>query len=159
MKNIKKIVSILVVVFAFTLVAQAQKRGKKMKGSELSVEQQTTLAVKKLTLALDLTDAQQRQIRSLIATKITDRKAHFKKMKVAKKEGKKLSADERYAKVNEHLDKEIAMQNNMKRILNDEQYAKFKKMKKGRMGKMKKYRMKKIKTKKKKELKQKEHEN
>ena len=155
----KKIASILILVFAFTFVAQAQKREKKMKGSKLSVEQQTTLAVKKLTLALELTDVQQRQIKPLIANKIADRKAHFEKMKTAKKEGKKLSADERYAKANERLDKEIAMQNEMKRILNDEQYAKFKKMKKGRKEKMKKRGIKKIKAKKKKALKEKEDKN
>ena len=162
----KKIASILVLVFAFTFVAQAQKKRKKMKGAELSVEQQTTLAVKKLTLALDLTDSQQNQIKPLIAEKIADRKANFEKRKTAKKESKKLSADERYAKENKRLDKGIAMQNDMKRILNDEQYAKFKKMKKGRKGRkgmtMKKRGMKKGKEKgkkKKKELKEKKHDN
>ena len=154
----KKIISILVLVFAFTFTTQAQKIHKKKKGAELSVEQQTTLAVKKLTLALDLTEAQQGQIKPLVAAKIADRKAHFEKRRAAKKESKKLSADERYAKANERLDKGIAMQNDMKRILNDEQYAKFKKMKKGRKGMMKKRGMKKRKAKKK-ELKEKKHDN
>ena len=135
----KKIASILVVAIAFTFTTQAQKGPKKMKESDFSVEQQTTLAVKKLTLALDLSDAQQRQIKPVIAEKIADKKANFQNRKEGKKDRKKLSADERYAKQNQRLDKEIAMQNKMKRILNDEQYSIFKKMKKNRgKDKMKK---------------------
>lgn len=128
----KKIASILIVAVAFSFTTQAQKGNKKMKGSDFSMEQQTTLAVKKLTLALDLSDDQQHQIKPLIAEKINDRNTHLKKRKEVKKEGKKPSANERFAKANEYLDKEIAMQSSMKRILNDEQYAKFKKMKKNR---------------------------
>ena len=50
----RKLASILVLVFAFTLTAEAQKM-RNQKRPKLTVEQQTDLAVKKMTLALDLT--------------------------------------------------------------------------------------------------------
>ena len=49
----KKIASILVLVFAFTLTTQGQKK-RKDKRPNFSVEQRTELAVKKMTLDLDL---------------------------------------------------------------------------------------------------------
>ena len=63
----KKIISILVLVFAVTFTTQAQKkRGERGEnGSKLTIEQHTTLAVKKMTLALDLSDKQQKQIKPL----------------------------------------------------------------------------------------------
>ena len=134
----KKLSSILVLVFAFTITAQAQKKGKKFNGEKLSTEQQTTLAVKKMTLKLDLTEAQQRQIKPLLAEQFADRKAKFEKRKNAKKEGVKISADERFTKENIRLDKEIAMQKKMKSILNADQYEQFKKMKHQRKSKAKK---------------------
>lgn len=134
----KKLASIILLVFAFTFTVQAQKGKRKMKGEKLSTEQQTTLAVKKMTLALDLTASQQNQVRPLIAQKFTDRKAHQEKMKASKKDKKKLSADERYAKANERLDMQIAMKGKMKNILNKEQFEKFEKMNNKRKMKGKK---------------------
>ena len=107
----KKLASIILLVFAFNLTAQAQEGKKKMKGEKLSTEQQTILEVKKMTLDLDLTVSQQNQIKPLIAKKIANRKAHYEKMKASKKDRKELSADERYAKANERLDMQIEMKN------------------------------------------------
>jgi hypothetical protein len=67
--KMKKIASIVLLVFAFTLTTQAQKGKKKMRAEKLSTEQQTILAVKKMTLALDLTTSQQNQLKPLIAKK------------------------------------------------------------------------------------------
>jgi hypothetical protein len=128
----KKIASILILVFAFTLTTQAQKRGKRMQKEQMTVAQQTTLAVKKMTLALELSDAQQRKITPLISAQITDRRAQFEKMKKFKEEKKMPSAEERYKNQNSRLDKQIASQTEMKSILNKEQYEKFQKMAKAR---------------------------
>ena len=65
----KKLVKIIVLVFAFTLTVQAQKK-KGNKGAKLTIEQQTTLAVKKMTLALDLSDKQQQQIKPIVMAKM-----------------------------------------------------------------------------------------
>ena len=134
----KKIITIILLVFAFTLTAQAQKGKRKMRAEKLSTEQQTILAVKKMTLSLDLTASQQNELKPLVAKKISDRKAHYKKMKATQKERKKLSANERFAKVNERLDNQIAMKRKMKNILNKEQFEKFEKTNKNRKKKGKK---------------------
>ncbi|MCI2229136.1 hypothetical protein MC378_08155 [Polaribacter sp. MSW13] len=76
----KKLASILVLVFAFTITTQAQKK-RKQKRPQFTTEQQVDLAVKKMTLDLDLTDAQQRKIRPLINAQIADRKAAMEKRK------------------------------------------------------------------------------
>lgn len=124
----KKLASILVLVFAFTLTTQAQKKRKRMQKDPLTVEQQATLMVKKMTLALELSDAQQRKVTPLITAQITDRRANLERMKKLKEAKKKPTADERFKFQNERLDKQIAFQKEMKSILNKEQYEKFEKM-------------------------------
>ena len=133
----KKIVSILVLVFAFTLTTQAQKKRKQQR-PQLTTEQQVDLAIKQMTLNLDLTAAQQRQIRPLIASKIADRKAAREKRKALKDAKKKPTSDELYAMKSKALDKKIEMKKKMKNILNKEQFEKFEKMQKRRTMKGKK---------------------
>ena len=136
----KKLVSILVLVVAFTFSAQAQKKKyKKGDFEKLTSEQKATLSVKKMALALDLSDAQQRQVKPIIKQQIEERKAAYEKMKAAKKAGKKPTADQRFKMQNARLDKQLAFQNRMKRILNGEQFEKFKKMKRHMKGKAKKH--------------------
>jgi hypothetical protein len=133
----KKIASILVLVFAFTLTTQAQKK-RKEKGPKLSVEQHTDLAVKKMTLALDLSEKQQNQITPLIKAQASEKKAAMESRKEARKSDKKPTADEMYAMQSKRLDNQIAFKNSMKNILNKEQFEKFEKMAKRRMQKGKK---------------------
>jgi hypothetical protein len=133
----KKIASILVLVFCFTLTTQAQKK-RKDKRPKLSVEQYSELAVKKMTLALDLSEKQQNQIAPLIKAKATERKAAMEKRKEMKKNGTKPTADEIYAMKNKQLDNKIAFKNKMKDILSKEQFEKFEKMAKRKMQKGKK---------------------
>ncbi|TVZ56780.1 hypothetical protein OD91_2078 [Lutibacter sp. Hel_I_33_5] len=135
----KKIYHILVVALIFTLSSTAQQKRKNLE--PLDTEQQTTLFVKKMALALDLTDAQQRKVKPYIAEQIADKKAGKEERKRLKDSGKKLSKDERYKFQNERLDKELAFKRNMKKVLNEEQYKKFKKMKR-KLGKKKRKMMK-----------------
>lgn len=132
----KKIASILVLVFAFSITTQAQKREKKQEHEKLSVNQQATLVVKKMALELDLSETQQQKLSPIISKQIEEKKAGFEKMKAARKSDKKPTADERYAFANARLDKQIAFKKDMKNILNKEQFEKFEKMKKSRKDKM-----------------------
>ena len=133
----KKIASILVFVLAFTLSTEAQKK-RDHKRPQLTVEQYTDLTIKKMTLALDLSERQQNQVKPLIALKMTERKEFMEKRKEARKENKKPTSDEIFAMKNKMLDNRIAMKKNMKEILNKEQFEKFEKMNKKRKmkGKM-----------------------
>lgn len=136
----KKIASILILVFAFTLTTQAQKKGKRNndKGSRLTVEQFSNLAVKKMTLALDLSDKQQGEVKTLISAQAAAKKAAMQSRKENREANKKPSADEIYEMKSKQLDNQIAFKNKMKNILNKDQFEKFEKMRKGRKGKGKK---------------------
>lgn len=128
----KKLASLLVLVFAFTMTAQAQKKHKRKHKEKMTAEQQATLAVKKMTIALELSASQQRQVKPLVLAQINDRRAAYEKMKKHREEKKELSADERYKLANAKLDNQIAFQRKMKSILNEAQFEKFKKLKKGK---------------------------
>lgn len=133
----KKLASIFVFVLAITFTTQAQKK-RDHKRPHLTVEQQTELTVKKMTLALDLSDRQQNQVKPLIAEKMAERKAFMEKRTAARKAKKRPTSDEIYAVKSNMLDNEIAMKNSMKDILNKEQFEQLKKMSKQRKMKMKK---------------------
>ncbi|WP_343328951.1 hypothetical protein [Polaribacter staleyi] len=130
----KNLVSILVLVFAITFTTQAQQKrgGNRDKGSSLTAEQHATLAVKKMTLALDLSDRQQNEIKPLVMAQIAERKAAMEQRKANKADKKRPTADEMFAMQNKQLDNKIYMKNKMKDILNKDQFEKFEKMQKGR---------------------------
>jgi protein CpxP len=150
----KKIASILILVFAFTLTAEAQKKRKERK-PQFTVEQHTELAVKKMTLSLDLSKKQQNQIKPLISAQATEKKAVILKRKEYKENKKKPTADEVYTMKTKQLDNQIAFKGKIKNILNKEQFEKFEKMAKGRKMRGKKMMKKRKGMKKRKELKDK----
>ncbi|MEY8863173.1 Spy/CpxP family protein refolding chaperone [Tenacibaculum singaporense] len=133
----KKLLTLLILAVGFTVTTQAQKRDN-TKHKELSTEQKTELAVKKLTLQLDLTEAQQKQIKPLIAKQVAERQKMWAKRKAMKESGKKATADERYAMKSHMLDKKIAHKSEMKRILNEQQYERYEKMNARKMKRHKK---------------------
>jgi hypothetical protein len=131
----KNIASILVFIFVFAFTIQAQKkRGYKQ---QLTINQQTSLKVKQMTLVLDLSDKQQQQVTPLLRAAIAFRQAAMKKRKEARKQKKRPSSDEIYAIKSQLLDNKISMKRNMKNILNATQFETFKKMYKQRMKKKK----------------------
>ncbi|RTE54201.1 hypothetical protein EHW67_03270 [Arenibacter aquaticus] len=129
----------LVVLFAVMVgvVATAQRRGHE-KGEpgnmkDLTLEQMATLQTKRMTLALDLTDSQQKQIQSVNLENAAHRMEKMDEMKERRESGerKKLSTEERYSMQIAMLDRQIAQKAKMKQILNKDQYAKWEKLKLG----------------------------
>lgn len=127
----KNIVTMLVLVFAFTLTTQAQK-----KGGKPSVDKM----LKKMTKDLNLTDAQQSKIKPLLVAQIADRKALNEKRKAMKDAGKKPSKQERMQMRKDRVAAETAMNTKMASILDKEQFAKFEALAKERKEKAKKKR-------------------
>ena len=117
----KKIITVVILMFAVSSTLFAQKNKKE----ELSVEQKTDLKLKKLALKLDLTQAQQRQIKPLLAEQISQHMAMKERRKAMKESDKKPSTDERYQMKNKMLDKQIVFKAEMKKILDEKQYEKF----------------------------------
>lgn len=135
MKNL-----VLVIALMMGLSAMAQKPGqeKRHKGDMKSMnpEQMATLQTKRMTLALDLTDAQQKQIQSLNLENATKRAEKMKAMKAKKESGelKEITSEDRYAMKSAMLDHQIAQKEKIRNILSAEQYAKWEKIKKGQDG-------------------------
>lgn len=130
----KQFASILVLVFAFTLSAQAQKK-RNEKRPDLSIEQQTNLAIKQMTLTLDLSEKQQNQITPIMTAQAASKKTAMEKRREMRKNKTKPTADEIYEMKSKFLDNQIAFKNSMKEILNEEQFEKFQKMAKRKMKK------------------------
>ena len=128
----KKVITLLVLAFAFIFSTQGQNK-KAKRASKLTIEQQTTLAVKKMTLALDLSEKQQNDIKPILMAKITERKMAIKKRKAAKKAKERPSADEIYEMKMKQLDGLILIKSKMKNILDEKQYERFEEMQKRRM--------------------------
>ena len=83
-----------------------------------------------MTLSLDLSKKQQDQIKPLIRAQIASKKEIMLNRKEIRTEKKRPSRDEIYAMKSKQLDNQITFKNNLKDILNKEQFEKFRKMKK-----------------------------
>tara|TARA_R110002049_G_scaffold155735_4_gene320651 strand:- start:102 stop:545 length:444 start_codon:yes stop_codon:yes gene_type:complete len=129
---------VIIALALVTLNGFAQQKGhRKMdreNTSELRKEMTPSdiadLKAKKLTLKLDLTDAQQKEVHLLILEQAKTRDG-LRKEHLAKKGDKKEkpSKDDIVKRQNQKLDEQIKMKRKMKTILNADQYAKFEKMK------------------------------
>ena len=137
----------LLLVGATTMAQERSERRQHRGGmSDMTPEQIATLQTKKMTLALDLSEAQQSQIQALNLENAKARKAKMEERKASKEDGerKKPTSEERFAMQSARLDAQLAQKEEMKKILSEEQMAKWEKMKhrkrkhKGRKGKGKK---------------------
>lgn len=119
-----------------TMIAQPNNREKfdhKGPGREqrdpFTPEQRTELKVKHLTLALDLTDKQQKELQKLFLNQNKEREQFMALHKANKDAGKKPTTDERFAMQTKRLDAQIATQREIKKILTAEQFTKFEQLK------------------------------
>lgn len=140
----KRLALLAVAFLALQATAQERQKGhqnkeRAQKMMNLSAEEMATLQTKKMTLHLDLTEAQQAKIQKLNLENATKRKAMMEARKAKKESGnaEKPSKDERLAMMNTRLDHQIAMKAKMKDILNAEQYAKWEKAQARKMHKNK----------------------
>lgn len=146
----KKILSLAIIaLISVSTFAQRHNSEMKRERPNLSAEQMADLRTKKMTLALDLNERQQKEIFEINKEMAADHKKIKEARKVMKESDKKPSSDEIYKKKSERLDKMIAHKTEMKKILTPEQYEKWEKMAKrkahkmkGKRGKNRKYRSK-----------------
>ena len=137
----KKIVFICFVLVGITLQAQPGREEKmndrkemKEKMSDLTPQERASLKTKKMTLHLDLTEKQQKQVEVLLVKQEEKRDA----LKAQRKEGNEPTKEELYDLKSKMLDEQITFKNEMKTILTEDQYAKFEKSQHFR-GRMKKH--------------------
>ena len=121
----------LVALALFTLQSFAQEPSKEMERTskkerrqnmkDLSPEEQATLSTKKMSLALDRNEKQQKQVQQILQAQLEKRPARPSK-------GDKLTKEQRLEMMNARLDAQIEIKKQMKSILTKEQYEKFDKM-------------------------------
>jgi hypothetical protein len=129
----KKVFIILLALVTLQVSAQEKKRelqkeGQRERGEmmkDLSPEETATLQTKKMTLHLDLSEAQQKQMKALNLEQASLRKAKMEEVKKLKESGEKPSKEARLKMMNEKLDHQIALKAKMKSILNAEQFTKW----------------------------------
>lgn len=138
--NIMKKLAVMVALLVSTIVMaqeRPQRRGdmkpehRREMMEQLTPEQMAELKTKHMTLALDLSEKQAKEVLQLNTEMATKRKAHFEEMKAKKDESDKrpkLSAEERFQMKESRLDAEIAEMRQMKTILTDTQYNTWKDM-------------------------------
>jgi hypothetical protein len=125
---------ILAAAMMFGVAVSAQE--KKDRPEPLKPEQRAELRVKQMDLALDLNDKQQKDIQKLLAERSKKAEQFKAERKARKQENKKFTADERFAMKSKMLDERIAMRDEMKKILTEEQFAKWENLKKERQTKI-----------------------
>lgn len=130
----KKINFTLLIALLTGLMTFAQRGGPHQSRAsfykELSVEQMATLKTKKMTLALDLTEKQQEEIFEFNVANAEFRKEKMAERKANKENGERSrpTTEERYSMENARLDRMIAQQEELKKILTDEQFDQWKKI-------------------------------
>lgn len=126
----KNAVLVIMLLFGITAMAQRGERNPESSMKDLTPEQVATLQTKRMTLALDLTQAQQTKIQAVNLTNAKMRKSQMETRKDKKDKGElqRPTREERYARLNELLDYKIAQRAEMKKILSEEQFEKWTKM-------------------------------
>ncbi len=128
----KKMIAMAILMSGMMSFAQEKPqapRDEKVKREQFTPEQRSELKLKELTLKLDLSASQQKEMAKLLADTEAKKEAARAEMKKAKESGKKPTADERFQKRSKMLDEQIAMKDRIKKILNPEQMEKWEKMK------------------------------
>lgn len=120
MKNL-----IVAVIMMAGVAMSAQHRGEKRE--HFKPEQRAELKAKEMTLALNLNEKQQKDVKALLLDRSKKAEAAMAQRKAAKDAGKKPTADERFAMKSKMLDEQIAMKAEMKKILSAEQFDKWEK--------------------------------
>jgi hypothetical protein len=146
----KKLILIVLALVTIQVSAQNRTQGERKgerteKGqrmSDFTPEEMAQLQTKKMTLHLDLTQSQQKQIEKLNLENAKERKAKMEARQAQMRDGKgeKPSKEERLKIMNERLDKQIEMKGKLKKILTEDQLEKWEKShaQKRRAGKNKK---------------------
>jgi len=127
----KKVIVLLVLFVGFSAVAQPGNRQKLRESyAQMTPEQHAILQTKKMTLALDLTSAQQEKVQqwNLDNAKYRKENRDARKAKRADADGKKPTTEEIFTAQSNALDHRIAQKEKLKNILSQEQFAKFEKM-------------------------------
>ena len=133
----RKLALIVMAFVAMQITAQESKKEhqkverkeRHQKFKDFTPQQVAELQTKEMTLKLDLTEVQQRNIKKIYLANAKEYKEKRERLKLKreKNNGENLSKDERFNLMNERLEKQISNKKEMKAILSKEQFEKFEK--------------------------------
>ena len=123
----KKLIVVAILAMSLSGIAQEKKNDARSERTEFTPQQRTELQVKKLTLELDLSAKQQKEISEIVAKQQVKRESRRMDLINRKAENKKLTADEKFVLKSKALDERIALKSEMKKILTPEQLVKWEK--------------------------------
>jgi hypothetical protein len=139
MKNILlPLVFMLAIVTAQAQIKTDRSENRRELAANLNPEDVASIQAKRMTLALDLSDNQEKEIAELLTARRTNRKEN----KVTREDFKAMSAEQKLAMKEKQMDERIAIKRAFKKILNDEQYTEFEKMAKKKNGERREMRQK-----------------
>ena len=133
----KKIFS-LALLALLTVSAFGQEQQRQNNRFDLTPDQIAEIQTKKMVLHLDLPEKQQQQILEINKRNAIDRKRNMEEQKTLREKGQKPSSDEFANRINLRLDKQIAHQKEMKKILNEKQFESWKNSRKHQTHKINK---------------------
>lgn len=111
---------LLLVVLCSSLTGFGQEKENEPGRQRCTATEKATLQTKKMTLDLVLTDAQREAIFPLVLAKTKQRET-------SRQSKKNVAGSDRFQRINERLDAQIAFQNKMKNILDPGQFDIWKK--------------------------------
>lgn len=128
-KTMKKlmILAIALLTFQVTMAQEGNpemKRQKQSRMQDMTPEEAANLKSKRMTLNLDLSDKQQKQVYELFLKNEQERQ---QLREAHRNQSEKPTKEQKLQWENARLDKQIEMKKKMKDILNEEQYAKWEK--------------------------------
>ncbi len=121
----KKLIIITIVLLSASIMQAQEKRSKLI---NYTPEEAATLQTKKMTLRLDLTEKQQKEVYPLFLEAAKERQLIVKERKKLNAAPNTLSKAERFKKRSARLDSKIDMKAKLKEILTQEQYEKLENM-------------------------------
>ncbi|PIF01576.1 MAG: hypothetical protein CR994_00615 [Maribacter sp.] len=132
----KKAFVLVALIIGSTAMAQNRGNCKGNPMKNMTVEQMATLQTKKMTLDLDLTQDQQTKIQALNLENAKKRKVKMDKRRELMDSGERptRSSEEVYALETERLDAAIAHKAALKKILDEDQYARWETLQRKRRG-------------------------
>jgi protein CpxP len=133
----KRILVVALLSLSISGIAQGKKNRMNAERPHFTAQQQNELQVKKLTLELDLSADQQKQIAEIVSKKQLKREAMQTELKAKKASDKKITSDDKFVLKITILDEKIAYNNEMKKALTLEQWEKWEKISKKNLKKEK----------------------
>jgi len=130
--------AVLLLVGTVGFSQEKQETGKRVPKTELTTEQKNDLRLKEMTLKLDLTASQQKEMAKIIADQQKSRSELQAKMKEKRDSNTKPTSEEVYAMRSKKLDSQIENRAKMKKMLTPEQFATWEKFREERPHRMNK---------------------